>query len=147
MNVRKYIKCFCLVVFLPLLMMSSLTGCDTEVSERDTILRGGILFLRGDDRPFTGYVVGKSREGYRTQTCAFKKEYKKGVLDGVTSFWYPNGKLESTVPYKDGKVHGYLTRYWDNGKPRLRIHFKDGMRGGARGEMFWDRNGHKVSSN
>jgi hypothetical protein len=131
---------------LALLLMLGQIGCSQEVADRDTVLRDGVLYLRGADEPFTGFVIGKSREGYRTQTCSFKKQYKNGALDGITSFWFPNGKLESTIPYKDGEIHGFFTRYWDNGKPRERIHFSQGLRGGSGGEMFWDKNGNQVKS-
>jgi hypothetical protein len=143
---HRIIKLVLFIFVLPLFFMSGLTACDNEVSARDTVSRDGVLFLKGDDDPFSGFVVGKSSEGYRTQTCTFRKEYKDGILEGVTSFWYLNGKLESTTPYKDGKAHGYMIRYWDNGKPKSRIHFQNGLRGGTRGEMFWDRSGRKVRS-
>lgn len=135
-----------LIFLVLLLMMATVMGCDREVVEHETILRNGLLYIKGGANPFTGFVIGKSREGYRTQTCTFKKEYKEGVLDGISSFYYPNGKLESKVPYQAGEIHGYFVRYWDNGRPHSRIHFFQGQRGGAKGEMFWDRKGKKIRS-
>lgn len=104
----------------------------------------GLLYRKGQLEPFTGYVVGKNREGYRSTTCRFKKLYKNGLLNGRSEFYYENGKLESIEPYKDGELHGMVTRYYDNGKIRSRIHFVNGMRGGDKGEMFWDRKGNRV---
>lgn len=146
MGAHHYLKLVFLVFVLPLFFMFGLTACENEIAERDTVVRDRMLYIKGDDIPFTGFVVGKSSEGYRTQSCAFRKEYKAGIQDGITSFWYPNGKLESTIPYRDGKAHGYMIRYWKNGRPRSRIHFRNGLRGGTQGEMFWDKKGRKVRS-
>ena len=135
-----------LLIFTIVFVLLNVTGCSKEVAARDTVVRGGRLYLRGGDEAFTGFVLGKSREGYRTQTCTFKKEYKDGLLDGMTYFYYPNGKIESKVPYEKGEINGYFMRYWENGKPRARIHFLNGMRGGAKGEMYWDNEGNKKRS-
>ena len=131
---------------LSICLFISILSCTREVQERETLERGGLLYKMGDDRPFTGIVIGKGREDYRRKSYAFRKEYKKGVQDGETVFLYPNGKLESKVPYKNGQVHGFMVRYWPNGRPKARIHFVHGMRGGAKGEMFWDEDGRQVKS-
>ena len=39
-----------------------------------------------------------------------------------------------------------MMRYYPNGKPKARIHFVDGMRGGLKGEMFWDEKGRQVKN-
>ena len=127
-------------------MISLLTmGCSKELSKTKTISRSGLLYEIGSDEPFTGYIVGKSREGYRSTACTFKKQYKDGVLNGKSIFWYKSGKVESVEPYKDGKLHGVVTRYYSDGKKKAKIHFVDGQRGGAMGEIFWDKNGRVVS--
>jgi antitoxin component YwqK of YwqJK toxin-antitoxin module len=48
------------------------------------------------------------------------------------------------APYINGEIHGILMTYWPSGRPKSRIHFVHGMRGGARGEMFWDQKGKKI---
>ena len=121
-----------------------LMGCTSKISAQDSRVMRGLLYRKGQSEPYTGYVVGKSREGYRSETCRFKKLYKNGLLNGRSEFYYENGKLESIEPYKDGELHGMVTRYYDNGKIRSRIHFVNGMRGGDKGEMFWDRKGNRV---
>lgn len=130
---------------LPLLIMF-LAGCSKEVRKQDTVMRGGLLYEMGEDDPFAGIVVGKGREPRHTQRMSYKKTYKNGVQDGETIFYYPNGKVESMVPYTNGEINGSLMTYWPNGRPKSRIHFIHGMRGGARGEMFWDRKGKRIRS-
>jgi antitoxin component YwqK of YwqJK toxin-antitoxin module len=104
-------------------------------------MRKGVLYQMGETSPYSGFVIGKDRKGYRGKTRQFKKQYKEGVLCGKSEFWYSNGKLEGIEPYKDGKIHGITSRYYDNGQIRSRIHFVDGLRGGNKGEFFWERNG------
>jgi hypothetical protein len=134
------------VLSLSIFMLIFCVSCTQEVQERETVKRGGLLYKMGEDRPYTGIVIGKGREDYRRMAYAFKKEYKKGVQDGETVFLYPNGKLESKVPYKNGEVHGFMMRYWSNGRPKARIHFVNGLRGGLKGEMFWDEDGKQIKS-
>ena len=141
MSLRKWLMAGMVILFCV-----SFLSCTEEIPERQTYERGGLLYKMGDDRPFTGIVIGRGREDYQRKVFDFKKEYKKGLQNGETVFLYPNGKLESKIPYKKGKVHGFLMRYWPNGKPRARIHFVNGMRGGNKGEMFWDEKGRQVKS-
>lgn len=131
-----------LIVFV----LFSLVACEKEVHQRDTIVLHGLMYQMGADEPFTGIVVGKGREGYRRAAYHYRKEFKNGVQNGETVFLYDNGKLESRVPYKNGKINGFVVRYWRNGRPKARIHFQDGLRGGLKGEMFWDQDGRQVKS-
>jgi antitoxin component YwqK of YwqJK toxin-antitoxin module len=117
-------------------------GCSNEISKADTYTLSGRLYQRGNEEPFTGCVIGESEEGYRSHLCIFKKEYKDGVLNGESIFWYKNGKVESVEPYKDGKLDGIVKRYYPDGSKKAKIHFVDGLRGGRLGESFWDRKGH-----
>jgi hypothetical protein len=131
---------------LSVLICLALTACTREVEERNTVERGGLVYETGAEQPFTGIVNGRGREDYRKNSYDFKKQYKDGVLDGDTVFYYPNGKMESKVPYKNGEINGFMLRYWPNGKPRARIHFVNGLRGGLKGEMFWDESGRQVKN-
>jgi antitoxin component YwqK of YwqJK toxin-antitoxin module len=133
-------------VFFSVMICLALAACTVEVEERGTVEREGLLYEMGAEHPFTGIVNGRGREDYRTRIYDFEKRYKDGMLDGETVFFYPNGKIESKVPYKKGKINGFLMRYWPNGKPKARIHFVDGLRGGLKGEMFWDEKGHQINN-
>lgn len=131
-------------VFLCWFLLFIIFSCTSEIPIQEVRVKRGIIYQKGNEEPFTGFIVGNSREGYRDQKCRYKKQYKDGILDGRSEFFYPNGKLESTEPYKNGELHGIVTRYHDNGKIRARIHFVDGLRGGDKGEMFWDKDGKKI---
>jgi hypothetical protein len=131
-------------IFLWCFLSFFILSCTSEIPIQQVRVKRGIVYHKGDEVPFTGFVVGKGSEGYRHQKCRFKKQYKDGVLNGRSEFFYPNGKLESIEPYRNGELHGIVTRYHDNGKIQSRIHFVDGLRGGEKGEMFWDINGKRV---
>lgn len=134
------------VVFFLILLCFVMVSCTREVEERQTVEREGLLYEIGAKKPFSGIVNGRGREDYRTKIYNFKKRYKGGVLNGETVFYYPNGKMESKIPYNNGEISGFMMRYWPNGKPRARIHFVNGLRGGLKGEMFWDENGHQINN-
>ncbi|MBT8338445.1 MAG: hypothetical protein KJP07_00385 [Desulfatitalea sp.] len=132
---------FPLCVLVPLILIA----CSAEVQESETYISKGLLFCKGADKPFAGIVVGRSvREGYRRQAVYFKKRYKYGKLNGRSYYYYPSGGIESIEPYKDGVLTGVVTRYFESGQIKARLHFVDGMRGGFKGEMFWDEKGNKI---
>lgn len=137
----RFIMLACLLSFFSITV---LTACTAEIDESETVTLGDRLYRRGSDEPFTGIVRGEGREGYRRQTCTFEKHYEDGILEGRSQYWYENGKLESIVPYQNGKIHGVVTRYHENGHIKARIHFVEGLRGGSKGEAFWDEDGKRV---
>ena len=124
-----------LVISLLFCCMS--VACTVEIKSSDTIVKRGRVYQRGQDHPFTGIVVGQGRIGYRDFVCLYEKQYKDGLLDGRSYYYYENGKLESIEPYDKGQLNGMMTQYYPNGKIKARIHLENGQRGGSKGEMFW----------
>ncbi len=138
MNWRTWLK-----IGFSLLLVMALFACKQEITERETIVRDGVLYRIGEKEPFTGIVTGKGRDGYRRTVCTFEKAYEDGLQHGLTVYWYENGKVESKETYVHGEIHGYVTRYYPNGRPKARIPFEHGMRGG-KGEMFWSPKGGRI---
>lgn len=131
-------------LLLVLLVATAAWACTSKVDQSDTIERNDLLYLKGSENPFSGIVTGTVRnEGYRNETCRFKKKYKNGRLDGRSVYYYLNGKVESIEPYQKGILNGVVTRYYESGQIKARVHFVDGLRGGSKGEMFWNENGSK----
>jgi antitoxin component YwqK of YwqJK toxin-antitoxin module len=122
----------------------SIISCQAEIPRSESVVRRGIVYQKGDDKPFTGFVVGRVREGYRPKIYRYKKQYKDGVLNGTTKFWYPNGMLESIEPYENGQLNGSVIRYYENGQKKARIPIRNGMRSGGFGELFWDKHGKLI---
>lgn len=129
---------------IAILTILMIFGCQAEIHQSETVVRRGVVYQKGNKKPFSGYVVGRAREGYRPQIYRYKKHYKYGMLDGMCEFWYPNGQLESVEPYKNGQINGSVIRYYRNGQMKSRIPMKNGMRSGDAGELFWDKNGKLI---
>ncbi len=127
-----------------LILSVLLIGCTTEIDASEAIERNGIVYRIGSQKPFSGVVTGRGRnEGYRNYSYNYKKEYKNGILEGRSYFYYLDGQVESIEPYKDGLLNGVVTQYHPNGNIKARIHFVDGFRGGEKGEMFWKADGSR----
>jgi antitoxin component YwqK of YwqJK toxin-antitoxin module len=132
---------------LLLLLSLLLVGCSAEIDASEAIERSGVMYRMGSQKPFTGVVAGRGRnEGYRNYTYTYKKEYKNGILEGRSYFYYLEGQVESIEPYKEGVLNGVVTQYYPNGQLKARIHFVDGFRGGEKGEMFWQADGSRSDS-
>jgi|GEM_PF-1968025 len=126
-------KTFCFSVVIFLFMVAGCNG----ISPTETIIKKGRLFKIGENKPYTGTVVGYARDGYRHEKMRYAKRYKNGIRHGDTKYWYANGKLESVEPYINGKINGVFTQYYESGHIKARIHLVDGLRGGSKGEAFW----------
>jgi hypothetical protein len=130
-----------------LLLWALLVGCSAEIDASEAIERSGVLYRMGSQKPFTGVVTGRGRnDGYRNYPHTYKKEYKNGILEGRSYFYYLEGQVESIEPYKDGVLNGVVTQYYPNGQLKARVHFVDGFRGGEKGEMFWQADGSRSDS-
>ena len=128
-----------------MIIMIGLCACTSKINNSKAYTRNGLLYEIGSDLPFTGLVTGRSvREGYRRTPVTYKKQYKNGLLDGKSYFYYQNGKIESVEPYKKGEINGVVVRYYENGQMKARINFTEGLRGGGNGEIFWDEHGNRL---
>ena len=125
-------------------LLFSLAGCGAKIDASEVIERSGVMFRKGSEKPFSGVVTGRGRhEGYRNFPFEYKKEFKKGLLEGRSFYYYTDGQVESIEPYKNGLLHGVVTQYHPNGQLKSRLHFVAGFRGGAKGEMFWNADGSR----
>ena len=57
------------------------------------------------------------------------RSYKKGIMHGVWSKYYPNGNITYTGKAKNGKINGYYKYYRENGllqeEGRMKMGYKD----------------------
>ena len=92
-----------------------------------------------------GNMVGKKREGvwlsYKRETGVIidKEVYKNGLLNGVKTSYYADGKVLQTQEFKDDLAHGEKIMYTPNGKISSQYGFKNGKSDGAFVE--YDKNG------
>lgn len=106
-----------------------------------------------DDSTYSAYayggklrVEGKFRMGERVGTW---KHYKYGVLsstteykadnaNGKTTFYYPNGKVDTEIEMKNDERHGWYKRYAEDGTLMYQIRYDEGM---EEGYTYLNKNG------
>lgn len=65
--------------------------------------------------------------------------YDKGSLEGISSYYYPNGQLEKSIPYQKNLIHGLVSLYNKEGELTEKIEYKNGLKDGA-AFGFWNKN-------
>lgn len=67
----------------------------------------------------------------------YRQPYKNGVLDGISTHWYPNGNVLSRCNYVNGKQEGLEQEWYMSGAERSRYTYKNGHRDGI-SERFYE---------
>ena len=78
------------------------------------LLEAGLWYKRGEDNPYTGFVVGmnKPKDGKPpTFPYNYKREYKDGIQVGVETGWYASGRKRIELVYNNGEV--LSMKQWD----------------------------------
>ena len=73
-----------------------------------------------------GKINGKFQQYNKEGIILFSQNYSKGILDGVQTLFYPNGKIMETFTFKKGKIDGTAKVYDKDGKV---IHEKEFIKG------------------
>ena len=71
-------------------------------------------------------LSGKTEYFYPNGKIFSTMNVKNGVLDGEAKLYYENGKLKLIANNKDGKMNGIVTTYSEDGKVIKKIEVKDG---------------------
>ena len=71
-------------------------------------------------------LSGKTEYFYPNGKLFSTMNVKNGVLDGEAKLYYENGKLKLIANNKDGKMNGIVTTYSEDGKVIKKIEVKDG---------------------
>ena len=74
----------------------------------------GLWYKRGEENPYTGFVVGvnKARNGKPPAfPYNYKKKYKDGIQVGVETGWYASGQKRIELVYENGEV--LSMKQWD----------------------------------
>jgi antitoxin component YwqK of YwqJK toxin-antitoxin module len=106
-----------------------------EVLRSELDLRDGVLFARGDSKPFTGVLV----ERYPGEKPKLAIEVKDGKAHGLSRGWYDSGQLEVEERFVAGQSHGPRTRWYLNGQKRSEAQIEQGELAGIYTE--WHENG------
>jgi len=73
---------------------------------------------------------GESRAWNTQGTLIANIIYHRGVLEGVSHYYYPCGQLREKIPYVRGKIHGNLLQFDEKGNLVRNARYRDGEKGG-----------------
>ena len=122
--------------------------------------REGILFVKGQDKLFSGKIVdtvakkileyevvqGKKNGVFKISSVNGSVEMigmiKDNLNEGQWSYYYPNGQLESRGNFKNNLSEGKWTWYFDNGKIREIGYFQAGIKHGD--WIIYDEKGNVI---
>ena len=53
--------------------------------------------------------------------------YVKDKLDGPTTYYYPDGKIEREINFQEGEMHGLMRSFHEDGKTAMEIEYERGI--------------------
>ena len=87
----------------------------SNASKGELVERGGVLYEKFSNIPFTGQVSEK----------AFDGKVKNGKVEGEVLSYHENGQLKSKSNYKNGKREGEVLSYHENGQLKSKSNWVD----------------------
>jgi len=104
-------------------------SCNKTIETKDGEIRSnGKLYLKGSTKPHSGKVL--EYHDAKKEKMKSRLRYKKGVLQGKSEYWYPNGKQEAVKHYANGKLSGTLEEWFNDGNPKKKEEWLNGKRHG-----------------
>lgn len=95
-----------------------------NVKIEQTEVKNEVLYIAGENEPFTGIV----QKFYEDGNLEIESEFKEGILDGVSKSYYKNTKLEMEGSYTEGRKNGVFKEYYENGEEigTTRVYYENG---------------------
>ena len=75
-----------------------------------------------------GLLDGISTSWYRDGKKRSEHTYRRGLLEGLATTWYPNGQTMSQGHYRKGKLHGLWISWDEQGNETEQHTYRDGVR-------------------
>lgn len=97
-----------------------------NVKIEQTEVKNEVLYIAGENEPFTGIV----QKFYEDGNLEIESEFKEGILDGVSKSYYKNNKLEMEGSYTEGRKNGVFKEYYENGKIKSEINYSYDLKEG-----------------
>jgi antitoxin component YwqK of YwqJK toxin-antitoxin module len=119
-----------LLLALPLLLAAA--GCQRRVSADRVVEREGVVFLPGDQRPFSGTVFERHSNGRPKQ----EMPYRDGRKHGTLRRWYADGALAYSCEYASGARAGRAQSFHPSGTRTLLAEFRGDHLEGPYQEWF-----------
>ena len=86
-----------------------------------------MVYVQGEQTPFTGTVEKKYASGKLEATM----EFKNGKLDGKTLVYNETGKMISEESYANGALNGVSKSFYANGSVEFETTFKNNVKEGV----------------
>ena len=103
----------------------------------DFIEREGRIYDPKTNQAYTGPVALRyGNEGLALGHC------RDGLLDGISTSWYRDGKKRSEHTYRRGLLEGLATTWYPNGQPMSQGHYRKGKLDGL--WVSWDERGNET---
>jgi len=136
---------FLIIVTLPLL----LGGCgenngkkvvDKVRYEPEIRFEGlpSLVYAKGSNKPYTGKMIG-----YLDEKKIMERNFKDGMVSGLTTEWHENGKKKSEVNYEEDMKHGLMIIWHENGQMARKTNYDRDLVHGPSKE--WHENGQRKS--
>ena len=98
---------------------------------------GGVLYRKNINRPFTGRVIEKFKDG----TVSLESSYLDGLPHGQQLRRFKSGKPALEAIFDQGILSGIKTKWWRNGNIREEEYWSEGKFFGRR---LWDESGRMI---
>lgn len=132
----------CIISFLTIL------GCANEPASNEFEIREDMLFVKGQNKLFTGKVIdtvaqkileyevvegkknGQFKISYPDGSVEMVGKIKDNLNEGEWCYYYPNGQLESVGNFKNNLSEGKWIWYYESGKIKEIGFFQSGKKNG-----------------
>jgi antitoxin component YwqK of YwqJK toxin-antitoxin module len=119
---------------LPFLLILILTN---TLAAQEVFRKNDKYLLRSNGKPYTGV----NKEYDDDNRLVSETTVREGILDGITTIYYPTGAPKEVHVYKDGKKEGTWKNWNEDGRQIAEAGFKDGKKDGF--WYIWDDQGVK----
>ena len=122
------------ILFL-FLVISSFTAIAQKVVEaKQTEERNGLVYMKGENVPFTGMAVSL----FSTGNKQIETPYLNGKQNGLETAWFPDGKVMMEITYRDGEFNGPYRFYYSEGGLEYEKIYSGGLMNGPSVHYYHD---------
>jgi len=104
-----------------LILVLGLSSCKySKVILTEDQVPENIFYLPEDMHPYTGQCLI-----YYSGTKNIKEQltFKKGILNGTTASYFPNGDIKIRGEFRDGKLYGKWESWYEGGRKKYEVNY------------------------
>ena len=108
----------------------------SNFEEKEVEIIDGKSYVKGENKPFSGNIIVRYDSGEISSVYALKE----GLRQGITNYYYKNGKLKAELIYVNDKLNGNMKEFYENGNIQSETEYKDDVLYGKRIERYENGN-------